>query len=54
MSYKNFTLETVSQQLGLTLESNQDLFSATNGQVPLANAFTSYLNYRLTVPEGSN
>ncbi len=45
MSYKDFTLEKVRKQLGLTLESDRDLFSATMRSVPLAAAFTNYLNY---------
>ena len=45
MSYKDFTLETVRKQLGLTLESDRDLFSTALYAVPLADAFTSYLNY---------
>lgn len=44
-SYKDFTLERVRKQFGLTLESNRDLFSQTIHQVPLSNAFTGYLNY---------
>ncbi|NMF83151.1 hypothetical protein [Nodosilinea sp. P-1105] len=45
MSYKDFTLETVRKQFGLSIESNRDLFSDTIHRVPLAEAFTSYLNY---------
>lgn len=45
MSYKDFTLEKVRKQLGLTLESDRDLFSETIRPLPLAEPFTSYLNY---------
>jgi len=43
--YEDFTLEKVRKQFGLTLESNQDLFSASIHRIPLADTFTSYLNY---------
>ncbi|NJL45694.1 MAG: hypothetical protein HC922_08165 [Leptolyngbyaceae cyanobacterium SM2_3_12] len=56
MSYEDFTLETVRKRFGLTIESNQDLFSGTIHQVPLAEAFTGYLNYSVQYglyrPEG--
>jgi hypothetical protein len=45
MSYKDFTLEKVRKQLGLTLESDRDLFSQTIRPLPLAEPFVSYLNY---------
>jgi NAD(P)H-hydrate repair Nnr-like enzyme with NAD(P)H-hydrate dehydratase domain len=45
MSYKDFTLETVRKRFGLTIESNQDLFSGAIQSVTLADAFTGYLSY---------
>lgn len=45
MSYKDFTLEKVRKQLGLALESDRDMFSGTIRPLPLAEPFTSYLNY---------
>ncbi|MEM9162435.1 MAG: hypothetical protein AAGC54_05125 [Cyanobacteria bacterium P01_F01_bin.4] len=45
MSYKDFTLEKARKQFGLTIESNQDIFSQTIHRVPLSDAFTGYLNY---------
>jgi hypothetical protein len=50
MAYKNFTLEMVSKQFGLPIESNQDLLSSSICQVSLADAFTRYLTY--SVPGG--
>jgi hypothetical protein len=50
VAYKDFTLEKVHKQFGLTLESDQDLFSAHIAPVTLADAFTAYLNY--SVPSG--
>jgi hypothetical protein len=45
MAYRDFTLEKVRKQFGLTLESDQDLFSDHIAPVTLADAFTAYLNY---------
>lgn len=45
MSYKDFTLDGVRKQFGLAIESNVDLFSEAIHPVPLAEAFTNYLNY---------
>ena len=45
MSYKDFTLETVRKQFGLTLEGDRDLFASAPPPTPLAPAFVSYLNY---------
>lgn len=45
MAYRDFTLEKVRKQFGLTLESDPDLFSAHIAPVILADAFTAYLNY---------
>ncbi|MBD2429124.1 hypothetical protein [Phormidium sp. FACHB-1136] len=45
MSYRDFTLETVRKRFGLTIESNQDLFSERIQSVVLAEAFTGYLRY---------
>ncbi|MFQ4137773.1 hypothetical protein PGN35_015765 [Nodosilinea sp. PGN35] len=45
MSYKDFTLEKVRKQLGLAIESNQDLFTEVSQPLPLAQEFTNHLNY---------
>ncbi|NJL49617.1 MAG: hypothetical protein HC929_22025 [Leptolyngbyaceae cyanobacterium SM2_5_2] len=45
MSYKDFTLEQVSQQFGFAIESNQDLFAGTIQPVLLTEPFRAYLDY---------
>lgn len=39
------TLPQAAPRFRLTIESNRDLFSDTIHRVPLAEAFTAYLNY---------